>query len=413
VNVRHGDIKDFLRVRIPEGDVNLQSLNVNICVQVPDEFMESILAGNKEDRELWEMICDMRYRSGQPYIHFIDTTNKRNPRAYEINGLKNTMTNICTEIVLYTDPTHSFVCCLSSLNLAKYDEWKDYKFSSGLTMVELMTYFLEGVMEEFIVRSEGVVGFENTRRSAIKGRAIGIGVLGWHTFLQSKSLPFISMLSTSYTHTIFKKIKEESHRASRALAGRFGQPEWCQGTGMRHTHTMAVAPTVSNAKRANASDGVEPIASNYYAYNGAQGTFFINNKALEAVLEKYGKNTEEVWAPIRNVYDGSVQHLDFLTPHEKEVFLTFREISQLELVRQAAARQDYIDQAQSINLAFTADVDERYFHKVHVEAWRLGLKTLYYCRSKGVLKGDIATRVSDMINKELSAPDTDCSWCEG
>jgi len=412
INVRHGDIKDFLKVRIPEGDVNLQSLNVNICVQIPDEFMESIQAGNQEDRELWEMIADMRFRSGQPYIHFVDTTNKNNPRAYEINGLKNTMTNICTEIVLYTDVLHSFVCCLSSLNLAKYDEWKDWKGESGLTMVELMTYFLEGVMQEFIDRSKDVIGFENSRRSAVKGRAIGIGVLGWHTLLQSRNLPFASMMATSLTHQIFKKIKNESEKASRELAGRFGEPEWCRGTGLRHTHRIAIAPTVSNAKRANASDGIEPIAANYYMYNGAQGSFIIKNKALEPVLEKYGKNDDETWRSIAN-NDGSVQHLSFLTEDEKDVFKTFREISQLEIVRQAGQRQQYVDQAQSLNLAFTADVDERYFHKVHMEAWRVGLKTLYYCRSKGVLKGDVATRVSDMITKELSAPDTDCSWCEG
>jgi len=412
LNIRHKDIKDFLRVRIPEGDVNLQSLNVNICVQVPDEFMESIQAGNQEDRELWELIADMRFRSGQPYIHFIDTTNKNNPKAYENKGLKISMTNICTEIVLYTDVLHSFVCCLSSLNLAKYDEWKDWKGESGLTMVELMTYFLEGVMQEFIDRSKDVIGFENTRRSAVKGRAIGIGVLGWHTFLQKKGLPFASMMATSYTHTIFKKIRDESEKASRDLAELFGEPEWCKETGLRHTHRIAVAPTVSNAKRANASDGVEPIAANYFMYNGAQGSFIIKNKALEPILEKYNKNDEETWRSIAN-NDGSVQHLKFLTEDEKEIFLTFREISQLEIVRQAGQRQTYIDQAQSINLAFTADVDERYFHKVHMEAWRAGLKTLYYCRSKGVLKGDVATRVSDMIEKELAATDTDCSWCEG
>jgi ribonucleoside-diphosphate reductase alpha chain len=412
LSIRHKDIKDFLKVRIPEGDVNRQSLNVNHCVQITDEFMESIQAGNAEDRELWETICDMRFRSGQPYLHFLDTTNRGNPEAYKRKGLLNTMTNICTEIVLYTDPEHSFVCCLSSLNLAKYDEWKGWTGKSGLSMVELITYFLEGVMEDFIVRSEGAPGFENSRRSAVKGRAIGIGVLGWHTLLQKRNLPFVSMLSTSLTHQIFKKIRDESEKASRDLADLLGEPEWCEGTGLRHTHRMAIAPTVSNAKRANASDGIEPYAANYFMYNGAQGSFVIKNQQLEKVLEAYGKNDDDTWRSIAN-NEGSVQHLGFLTADEKEVYLTFREISQLEIVRQAGVRQQYVDQAQSINLAFSADVDERYFHKVHVEAWKVGLKTLYYCRSKGVLKGDVATRVSDMISKELSNDKTDCTFCEG
>jgi ribonucleoside-diphosphate reductase alpha chain len=413
LNVRHGDnqSKDFLKIRIPEGDVNLQSLNVNQCIQIPDEFLQSCLNGNKEDRDMLEEIYNMRFKSGQPYLHFIDNTNRQNPIAYKNNGLEVSMTNICTEIVLFTDPSHSFVCCLSSLNLAKFDEWKNKTFRCGMKLVGLMTYFLEAVMQEFIEKARNKPGFENTVRSAIKGRAIGIGVLGWHTYLQQHNQPFISLWATSATHRIFKMVNEESLAASQALAQALGEPEWCLGTGLRHTHRLAVAPTVSNAKRANASDGVEAWRANYYMYNGAQGSFVIKNQALEKVLEAAGKNTEEVWRSIAG-NDGSVQHLDFLPQDQKEVFLTFSEISQLEVVRQAAARQQYIDQAQSINLCFTKDVDERYFHKVHLEAWKLGLKTLYYCRSNSVLKGDVATRVSSMIHKELEDT-SDCSFCEG
>ena len=410
LNVRHRDIGEFLRMRRPEGDANRQNLNVNHCVQVTDEFMAEMLAGGREERELWVEILKTRFETGEPYLHFVDNTNRQNPAAYRNNGLEVSATNICSEITLYTDPKHSFVCCLSSLNLKKYDEWKGHTFGNGMTLPELAAWFLEGVMEEFITRAEPIPGFENSVRFAKKGRPLGLGVLGWHSFLQSKGLPFISLMATSYTHSIFKSIREEARKASMDMARLYGEPEWCEGTGMRNTHLMAIAPTVSNASRANASPSVEPWRANAYNYKGAQGVYLMKNPELEKLLKEKGKNTKQVWKSIET-NEGSVQHLDFLTEQEKEVYLTFSEISQLELVRQAAVRQGYVDQAQSINLCFPADVDPKYVHRVHVEAWKKGLKTLYYCRSTSVIKGDVGSR--DHIKKEMEQDEDGCSFCEG
>lgn len=411
LNIRHKDFEEFLRMRRPEGDVNRQNLNTNHCVQITDEFMESMLNGNKEDQETWIEILKTRLETGQPYIHYIDNTNNQNPKAYQQNDLDVTMTNICSEVTLYTDEKHSFVCCLSSLNLSKYDEWKEYSFENGMTLPELSAWFLEGVMEEFIVRGESIPGFENSIRFAKKSRPLGIGVLGWHSFLQKKNLPYIGLLATSYTHKIFKYIRTEAEKASKEMAIRYGEPKWCKGTGMRNTHLLAVAPTVSNASRANTSPSTEPWRANAYNYKGAQGVYLIKNPELENLLKEKKKNTSDVWRSIET-NEGSVQHLDFLTDEEKEVFLTFSEINQLELVRQAAVRQKYIDQAQSTNLCFPSNIDPKYFHKVHVEAWKKGLKTLYYCRSTSVIKGDVGSRQHVKIDLNKKDED-DCSFCEG
>jgi ribonucleoside-diphosphate reductase alpha chain len=316
-----------------------------------------------------------------------------------------------SEIVLHTDPQHSFVCCLSSLNLAMYDDWEKYTFGNGMNLPELTAWFLEGVMNEFIQRAGAIKGFENTVRSAIKGRAIGIGVLGYHSFLQKKNLPFIGLMSTSYTNNIFKKIKEGAEKASREMATEFGEPEWCKDTGMRHSHLIALAPTVSNSARANASASIEPYRANAWNYKGAQGVYLMKNPQLEELLKTLNQNTKDVWNSIV-VNGGSVQHLDFLTDDQKEVFLTFPEIDQVELVRLAAHRQKYIDQTQSINLCFPSDADAQYIWDAHYEAWRKGLKTLYYCRSESVIKGDTGSR--KFTRKKVdNNKDDDCSFCEG
>jgi len=312
-----------------------------------------------------------------------------------MNNLNVSMTNICTEITLHTDEEHSFICCLSSLNLAKYDEWKD------TDVVETATYFLDGVMEEFIVKTNGKEAMKRTHKHAKKGRALGLGIMGWHTFLQKKSLPFNSIASTAWTHTIMSKIRNEAEAASRQLATEYGEPLWCKGTGMRNTHVLAIAPTVSNSRICGCSAGIEPQPANVYTFNGAKGTFIVKNPELEKLLTEKKKNTNKIWDQIL-VDDGSVQNLstDILSEEEKQVFLTFAETNQLELVRQASIRQKYIDQTQSLNLAFSPTDSPKWINQVHIEAWKLGVKTLYYLRTDSVIKGDLGSRTAECVSCE-------------
>ena len=348
---------------------------------------------DQEAMDLWLEILKSRVETGEPYIMFEDNVNKDNPMAYLMNNLNVSMTNICSEITLHTDEEHSFICCLSSLNLAKYDEWKD------TDVVETAIYFLDGVMEEFIQKTNGQSSMIRTHRHASKGRALGLGVMGWHTFLQKKNLPFNSIASTAWTHTIFSNIKIQAEAASRQLAQEYGEPLWCKGTGMRNTHLLAIAPTVSNSRINNCSAGIEPYPANMYTFNGAKGTFIVKNPELERVLEANGHNTEKVWDQIL-ADDGSVQNLPSgaLNEDDKEVFLTFAEINQLGLVQQAALRQKYIDQTQSLNLCFAPTDSPRWINQVHMEAWKLGIKTLYYLRTDSVIKGDLGSRVADCVS---------------
>ena len=301
-----------------------------------------------------------------------------------------------TEIFLHTDPDHSFVCCLSSMNLVKWEEWKD------TDAVDTAIRFLDAVLQEYIVKSENVSGLEASRRSAIKGRAVGLGVLGWHTLLQKRMTPFDSFDAMMLNAQIFSTMKEQAEGATRALAKELGEPEWCKGNNRRNTHLLAVAPTVSNSTISGGhSAGIEPIAANIFSMKSAKGTFIKKNSTLESYLDSIGKNTEDVWKSI-NEQSGSVQHLKFLGENEKAVFLTAREINQYAIIKQAAQRQKFIDQGQSVNLFFAANSDPKYIHGVHILAWQTGLKSLYYFRTEGVIKGDLASR-----SKE------DCSACEG
>ena len=392
LNINHPDIKEFLQIRRPKGDPNRQCLNLHQCVVVDDAFMKRLNDRDSEAMGLWLEILKSRVETGEPYVMFKDNINKDNPLAYRMNNLDVSMTNICTEITLHTDEEHSFICCLSSLNLAKYDEWKD------TDVVEIATYFLDGVMEEFIVKTNGKDSMIRSHRSAKKGRALGLGVMGWHTFLQQKGLPFNSIASTAWTHTIFSQIKTQAEAASRKMALEYGEPLWCKGTGMRNTHLLAIAPTVSNSRINSCSAGIEPQPANVYVFNGAKGTFIVKNPELEAVLQAKGKNQNKYWDQILGD-NGSVQNLpnDVLTEDEKEVFLTFPEINQLALVQQAAIRQRYIDQTQSLNLSFDPTDSPKWINQVHMEAWKLGVKTLYYLRTDSVIKGDLGSRTVDCI----------------
>ena len=393
LDINHLDIEEFLQIRRPKGDPNRQCLNLHQAVVVDDKFMNRLQDRDSEAMKLWLEILKSRVETGEPYIMFSDNVNKDNPLGYRMNNLNVSMTNICTEITLHTDEEHSFICCLSSLNLAKYDEWKD------TDLVETSVYFLDGVMEEFIQKTNGKESMIRSHRHAKKGRALGLGVMGWHTFLQQKNLPFNSIASTAWTHTIFSQIKNQAEAASRKMAVEYGEPLWCKGTGMRNTHLLAIAPTVSNSRINSCSAGIEPQPANVYVFNGAKGTFIVKNPELEAVLEKKGKNTSKVWDQIL-ADNGSVQNLshEILTDGEKEVFLTFPEINQLALVQQAAVRQRYIDQTQSLNLSFDPTDSPKWINQVHMEAWKLGIKTLYYLRTDSVIKGDLGSRTVDCVS---------------
>jgi ribonucleoside-diphosphate reductase alpha chain len=422
LNIEHEDFDEWIEIREPKGDVNRQCLNLNQCVIVGDKFMRKLEDGNPEARSKWGKVLQKRKATGQPYIMYKGNVNKQNPEAYKHNGLKVHMTNICSEITLHTDESHSFVCCLSSLNLSKYDEWKD------TDLIYTATWFLDGVLEEFIQRAKNMRGFENSVRSAEKGRALGLGVLGWHTYLQQKGMAFEGLPAQFETRKIFSQIKIESERASRDLAQEYGEPLWCVGSGMRNTHLRAIAPTVSNSKLSgNVSAGIEPWAANVFTEQTAKGTFIRKNRELERVLRKLSMNNKDTWDKILQD-GGSVQDLsefdnwgyvngkllnrsdiaDVMIENKevdwlKDVFKTFKEINQLELVKQAGIRQQYVDQAVSLNLAFPSQASPKWINQVHMEAWKEGIKTLYYMRTESVLRGDIATR----------ATDPDCVSCDG
>ena len=405
INIEHPDFNDWVEIREPKGDVNRQSLNLHQCAVIGDKFMRRLENGDSQARSKWGKLLQKRKATGEPYILFKGNTNKNNPPAYKNNALKVHMTNICSEITLHTDENHSFICCLSSLNLARYDEWKN------TNIIYDSIWFLDGVLEEFIQKAKYRKGFDNSVRSAEKGRALGLGVLGWHTYLQEKGLPFEGLLSQYETRRIFSQIKIESERASMALADAYGEPLWCVGTGFRNTHLRAIAPTVSNSKLSgNVSPGIEPWAANVFTEQSAKGTFIRKNPTLESVLEDNEINTNDVWNKI--LADGGsvqdVKQLDnvLIGDHDvpvKEVFKTFKEINQLELVGQAAIRQQYIDQSMSLNLAFPSEATPKWINKVHLDAWKKGIKTLYYMRTESVLRGDIAA----------TAMDEDCLSCDG
>jgi len=418
LNIEHGDFWEWLEIREPKGDINRQSLNMHQCVIVGDKFMRRLMEGDGDARERYTAVIKKRRQTGEPYIMYRGNVNKQNPAAYKNNGLKVHMTNICSEITLHTDENHSFVCCLSSLNLAKYDEWKD------TNLIYDATWFLDGVLEDFIQRAKGMHGFENSVRTAQKGRAIGLGVLGWHTYLQQRGLPFEGLQAQFHTRRIFSQLKIETERASRDMATVYGEPLWCRDTGFRNTHMRAIAPTVSNSKLSGGvSAGIEPIPANVFTDQSAKGTFIRKNPVLEEYLTRLGHNDKSTWDKILQD-GGSVQDLDFLNEwffeggvliHKddvtdptaansfKDVFKTFKEINQLDLIKQAGIRQQYVDQSVSLNMAFPKEATPKWITQCHIEAWKQGIKTLYYMRTESVLRGDIAA----------SAMSEDCLSCDG
>lgn len=369
--IEHRDVKEFLTIK----DEGSELQHVFFGVTITDDWMESMIEGDKEKRKLWTRIIQKRFECGMPYVIFIDNVNNQKPGWYKDQGYNIHASNLCTEIALPSSADESFVCDLLSLNLLHYDEWKDTDFPKRATM------FLDAVMSEYIEKTEGIPFMEDARRFAMRHRALGVGVLGWHSYLQSKSIPFGSVEAKRVNKEIWKLISERTYEASREMAGMFGEPEVLKGYGMRNTTLMAVAPTTSSSFiLGQVSPSIEPENSNYYVKDLAKGKFTYRNPHLLELLKSKGLNTPEVWNDIL-LHGGSVQHMDTLTEHEKDVFKTFGEIAQIEIIMQAADRQVYIDQAQSLNLMIHPDSPVKDVNMLMIEAWKLGVKSLYYQRS--------------------------------
>jgi len=369
--IDHKDIEEFLNIR-KEGDT-IQNLSIGVCIS--DEWFKSMVEGDKEKRRVWGLVIKKRFESGYPYIFFTDNANKQAPKVYKDKELKIHHSNLCTEIMLSNGPEESFVCDLSSLNFEKWDEWKE------TDAVETLVYFLDSVMTEFINKTEKMKFMTHPRNFAINQRALGIGSLGWHTYLQSKMIAFESMEAKLLNTQIWKFIRTKADKASEDLAKEYGEAPLLKGYGRRNVTTLAVAPTTSSSFiLGQASPSVEPLNSNYFVKDLAKGKFTYKNPYLEALLKNKDKNTDNTWKSIL-VKGGSVQHLDFLTQEEKDVFKTFGEISQKEIVIQAAARQKYIDQGQSLNLMIPPNTKPKDVNDLLIFAWESGIKSLYYQRS--------------------------------
>ena len=389
LDIDHDDIEEFLQIR----DIGnpIQNLFMGVCV--PDYWMQDMIDGDADKRRIWAKVLESRQQKGMPYILFTDNVNRNKPQVYKDKGLTINASNLCSEIMLPSTADESFICCLSSMNLELYDEWKD------TNAVKLAIYFLDAVLSEFIEKTEGNYYLSAARNFAICHRALGLGVLGYHSYLQRNMIPFESMEAKMFNAKVFKQIQEQSLAASKELANIYGEPELLKGYGVRNATTMAIAPTTSSsAILGQTSPGIEPFASNYYKAGLAKGNFIRKNKYLAKLLEEKGLDTEDVWRDIM-LNHGSVQHMHQLTQEEKDVFKTFKEISPLEIVTQAAQRQQYIDQAQSLNLNIPSSMPIKDVNKVIIDAWKMGVKTLYYQRSQSV-------------SKELVINFMNCSSCE-
>jgi ribonucleoside-diphosphate reductase alpha chain len=373
-DIDHGDIGEFLNIK----DVGSDIQNLFYAVNIPDAWMEEMVGGDREKRRVWARILESRRTKGLPYLHFIDTANRMAPAVYGDEGRRILASNLCCEIELPATAEESFVCCLASMNLELYEEWR------GTDAVATAIYFLDGVMSEFIAKARHIRHLERAARFAERHRALGLGVLGYHSYLQSQMIPFESFAAKNLNRAIFADLKAEALAASRRLALEYGEPALMTGRGLRNTTLLSVAPTTSSSSiLGQTSQGIEPLSSNYFKVGLAKGNFIRKNKWLERLLEEKGANTEETWAEIMNA-DGSVQGLRCLSEEEKEVFRTFKETSQLEIIIQAAVRQQFICQGQSLNLNIPPSVDPKEINRLYLKAWELGVKGLYYQRSQSV-----------------------------
>lgn len=369
--VEHADIEEFLQIRNEGHPIQ----NMSIGVTISDSWMNSMIEGDKNKRKIWAKIIQKRFESGYPYLLFSDTVNKNSPQVYQDKNIKINSSNLCSEITLQSDENNSFVCVLSSLNLLHWDEIEK------TDAVETMIYFLDSVNQEFIDKTENIRFMKGARNFALNQRALGMGVLGWHSYLQSKMISFESMQAKLINANIWQTIREKADIATIQLSEKFGEAPILEGYGRRNVTTLAVAPTTSSSFiLGQVSPSIEPLNSNYFVKNLAKGKFTYKNPHLKEILKKYDKNDENTWKSIL-VKGGSVQHLKFLTDSEKEVFKTFGEISQKEIVIQASQRQKHIDQSQSLNLMISPDIPPKQVSDLLIEGWQLGIKTFYYQRS--------------------------------
>lgn len=401
--IDHPDVPELLLSKDHSKGDPRRFIDSNVALTITDQWIKEMLDGDTEKQELFGEVLKTRLICGSPYLIFIDNVNNQNPLAYKQRGLEVKTSNLCSEITLYTDEDHTFVCVLSSLNLAKYDQWGGWRGKTGLSVPELSIYFLDAVVTDFIRKASRIPSMGRAVRFAEKSRALGLGTMGLHLLYQQRRLPFKSQGARELNIEVHKFIKNESEKASRSLALELGSPEWCLGTGMRHTHLLAIAPTRTNAVYSGAfSQGIEPIEANYFVAKQAKGTFIRKNPVLEKLFCERGVPSE-VWDSISECR-GSVQHIPYLSAEEKEVFKTVREIDQFELVKQAADRTPFICQAQSLNLFVDPNISAEELVKLHLSAWANGVKSLYYLRSTSLVARESLTEY-----KIVTKPD--CPWC--
>ena len=439
LDISHPDIINFLEMRKPTGDQNMRTLNMHHGINIPDTFMQiieqamidpefddswelidpaSLIVREKVSaKELWQRILEMRMMTGEPYLHFIDTSNRHLPQWLKDKGLKVHQSNLCSEIILPTNEKRTAVCCLSSLNLEYYDDWKD-----DALFLKDVAEMLDNVLQYFIDNAPKEI--KRAKYSAIRERSIGIGALGWHALLQRKNIPWESSMAVGLNKTIFESVRGKLNAANKELGLERGEAPDAEGTGNRFSHLMAIAPNASSSiLMGNTSPSIEPYRANAYRQDTLSGSHLNKNRYLDKIIQiEAGKHNEgwaeEVWRSII-ANDGSVQHLDWMDEWTKDVFKTSMEIDQRWVVQHAADRQEYIDQAQSLNVFFRPDSHIKYIHAVHFQAWKSGLKTMYYCRSDKIAKADkVSKRIEREIIKEidLTALTTDegvCLACEG
>ncbi len=422
MDVSHPDIVEFLNLRIPTGDVQRKALNLHNAINITDEFMAAVSQGKMFDlrdpatgeatdevnaRKLWERILEVRFRTGEPYLNFIDTANSYLPQSLKDLGLKIHGSNLCNEIHLPTSADRTAVCCLSSLNLEYFDEWK------GTTIVEDIITMLDNVLEYFIEFAPDSIS--RAKYSAERERSIGLGAMGFHSLLHRHGVSWESEKAQEINDVVFSTIKERAVTQSKRLAEQRGEYPDGTSTGLRHSHLMAIAPNASSGIILSTSPSIEPLKANAYTHRTRAGSFLVKNKYLEEVLERYGINNESTWTSIITK-KGSVQHLPELTEGEKAIFKTADELDQNWVVQHAADRQKYICQGQSVNLFFPAGAEKSYVNRVHLKAWKEGLKGLYYLRTEAKQR---AETVSDKVERVALQEDDrtivygkdDCPYC--
>ena len=438
LDISHPDIIPFLEMRKPTGDPNQRCQNLHHGINITDDFMTIIencmldpeanddwvlkdphsgeIRETVSAKHLWQMILELRMMTGEPYLHFIDTSNRELPQWLKDKGLKVHQSNLCSEIILPTNEQRTAVCCLSSLNLETYDEWKDEPL-----FLKDVAEMLDNVLSYFIANAPDTIA--RARYSAERERSIGIGALGFHAYLQRNGIAFEGVMAKVTNNRIFKSIREGLNEANQILGGERGEAPDAIGTGKRFSHLMAIAPNASSSIiMGNTSPSIEPYRANAYRQDTLSGAFLNKNRWLDELIIKLSNDKSEdwyndVWSSII-ANDGSVQHLDWMSENDKAVFKTSMEIDQRWVVELASDRQQYIDQAQSLNLFFRPDANIKYVHAIHFTAWKKGLKTLYYCRSEKIGKADkVSKKIERQVIKELDmtqiAQGNDCIACEG